>query len=92
MRMDLKLLVLHFIAKEPETGYSLMKKIGEFRGRKPSSGSMYPVLNELKRKGFIKSEGGMFCITDIGNTERHVLIKELDKEISDLQSLYERVK
>ena len=37
-------------------GYELMKEIGKKTGRKVSAGQIYPFLDLLKRKGFLKFE------------------------------------
>jgi DNA-binding PadR family transcriptional regulator len=48
MEGHLKIIVLNELAKKPMSGYSLMKKIEMSTGCwKPSSGSMYPLLNSL---------------------------------------------
>lgn len=51
----LKLSVLKILSEEDCSGYDLMKQIEETLGKKPSSGSMYPLLKELERQKFISS-------------------------------------
>ena len=55
----LKFMVLKLLVKNPLSGYILMKSVQECTGRKPSPGSMYPLLKSLKEKGLLteKSEG-----------------------------------
>ncbi len=51
----LRLLVLHYLSKEPMHGYSIMKSINELYGVKaPSPGSLYPLLKELREEGLVE--------------------------------------
>jgi len=52
-RGHLRFFVLHALAKEDMAGYRLMKVLGEDLGSKPSPGSIYPILEDLKEKKFI---------------------------------------
>lgn len=58
-RSFLKYIVLNIIKDKPTHGYDIIKTV-ELRsnGRwTPSAGSIYPILERLESKGFIKSEG-----------------------------------
>ena len=48
LRGFLRIVVLKALAESPKSGYALMKYIEERIGSKPSSGSMYPLLDKLK--------------------------------------------
>jgi DNA-binding PadR family transcriptional regulator len=48
----IKLIVLKELSKDSLSGYDLMKRIECF-GKKPSPGYIYPLLKDLKEKGFI---------------------------------------
>jgi DNA-binding PadR family transcriptional regulator len=50
-----KLSVLLQLKGQSQSGYDLMKHIGEVCG-KPSPGYIYPLLNSMEAKGFISSE------------------------------------
>lgn len=51
----LRLLVLHYLEKQPMHGYGLMKSIGELFGvNSPSPGSIYPLLKVMREEGLIK--------------------------------------
>jgi len=50
---NLKCIVLKALEKEELSGYGLMNKIQEKMGRKPSPGSMYPVLEDLSKNKLI---------------------------------------
>ncbi len=54
----LKYYILKLLSEEPLTGYGLMKRIEEETGFwKPSTGSMYPLLQSLEDQGWITHEG-----------------------------------
>ena len=52
----LKFIVLKFLVKGPLSGYDLMKGIEEETGWKPSTGSMYPLLESLLKEGLATSQ------------------------------------
>lgn len=55
----LKFLVLNELNSQPKTGYELMKDLEEYSGKRPSPGSMYPLLESSLEKKLIsvKQEG-----------------------------------
>lgn len=54
----LKYYILKLLSEEPHTGYGLMKRIEEETGFwKPSTGSMYPLLQALENQALITHEG-----------------------------------
>ncbi len=57
LRGFLKIVVLKALADGPKSGYALMKFVEERVGSKPSSGSMYPLLEKLSKEGLISSKG-----------------------------------
>ncbi|MFH0874938.1 MAG: PadR family transcriptional regulator [archaeon] len=86
IRGHLEILVLKLISKEPLSGYMLMKKIKELMGYKPSSGSIYPLLEQLNKKSLvaIKRSGRkkIYSITKKGK-EKIKLIYDKHDEIVD---------
>lgn len=72
IRGHLKILVLKALEEGEKTGYGLMKYLEEKIGSKPSSGSMYPILETLKREELIKlkQEGKkkLYTLTAKGKT------------------------
>lgn len=52
----LKLTVLKILSKKQCSGYDLMREIEQHLGKKPSSGSIYPLLKALEKKKFILSK------------------------------------
>jgi len=59
IRGHLKFLVIKLLEKEPMSGYSLMDNIEEIIGHRPSSGSIYPLLDTLSKNNLvnIKEDG-----------------------------------
>ncbi len=51
--MALPFIILRMLTKESLTGYDLVKMIEAETGWKPSYGSLYPVLNSMKKEGFV---------------------------------------
>lgn len=66
LRGFLKILVLKALGDGPKTGYSLMKFVEERMGAKPSAGSIYPLLDQLK-------DDGMVTVKDIERTKEYKL-------------------
>jgi len=50
----LKYFMLKLISERKTTGYEIIKKIEEHSGRKPSTGSVYPLLKSMQNEGWIK--------------------------------------
>ncbi|MBE8540386.1 helix-turn-helix transcriptional regulator [Geoglobus acetivorans] len=50
----LKLLILRELESGEATGYELIERIGKIVSKKPSPGSVYPLLNELHDRGFLE--------------------------------------
>lgn len=56
----IRLLLLYYASKDGDkSGYSLMRDIGKFTGKIPSTGTVYPILNDLEDKGFITTKYGI---------------------------------
>jgi formylmethanofuran dehydrogenase subunit E len=53
IRGHLKVLCLKALGEGEKSGYGLMKYIEEHMGHKPSSGSIYPLLEQLKNDGLL---------------------------------------
>lgn len=50
---QIKMWVLEELHEKESSGYDILKKIEHFSGKKPSPGYIYPLLNDLKEKGFV---------------------------------------
>jgi formylmethanofuran dehydrogenase subunit E len=75
----LKMLMLHVMAEGEVSGYDIMKKVESLSGKKPSTGSVYPLLKKMEREGWIygRTEDGKTCysLTEVGR-EHVAQIKE----------------
>ena len=58
-KSHIKLSVLKALKGKSQSGYDLIMSLGEFGGKKPSAGYIYPLLKELEEKDFVivKKEG-----------------------------------
>jgi len=83
IRGNLKILVLKALDKKPLSGYALMKYIEDKIGTKPSPGSMYPLLDDLKKDSFVvcKKDGRkkIYSLTKAG--KEHLKVINLNKDI-----------
>lgn len=73
-RGDVRAAVLALLAEEPRNGYQLMQEIEQRTNGawKPSSGSIYPALQQLEDEGIVQTTEGegrkMFALSDEGKT------------------------
>ena len=70
MKGFLSFLVLWIVSKENVKGCDISRELERRRGSKPSPGTIYPVLKELKEKGLIISdENKVYSLTEKGEKE-----------------------
>lgn len=63
-------LVLWVIAKNSFNGVGIADELEQRKGSKPSPGTVYPILKELKEKMLIKSDtDGRYSLTEKGKRE-----------------------
>ena len=73
-RGDVRITILILLDEGPANGYQLMQEIEQRTngGWKPSSGSIYPALQQLEDEGIVQTAEGegrkMFALTDEGKT------------------------
>jgi DNA-binding PadR family transcriptional regulator len=83
----LKLLVLKALDKEPESGYNLMKSLAEMAGKRPSPGSIYPLLDDLHKQGMVSVRASgrrkIYSLTKKGKSTEQDALKTKD----DLQKM-----
>lgn len=75
----LKLTVLKILSKKQASGYALMQAVEQMLGKKPSPGSMYPLLKSLEYKKIIQP-------SQQGRKTIYSLTKEGKKHLHDLLS------
>ncbi len=51
-----KLYIFVLLRESPKHGYELIEELGKRIGKKPSAGQIYPLLGQLKKKGFVVVE------------------------------------
>jgi DNA-binding PadR family transcriptional regulator len=56
MRGMLGFLILFLLSKEPMHGQEIAEEIARRKGEKPSPGTIYPALKNLREMGFISSQ------------------------------------
>ena len=78
LRGFLKIVVLKALAKEPKSGYALMKYVEEKVGSKPSPGSMYPLLDNLTKERLIEGKG-------VGRTKEYKLTVEGKHKLESIE-------
>jgi len=70
MKGFLTYLILWSLSKHPMTGVQLADELEKRKGAKPSPGTIYPALKELKAQGFIAADGKKtYSITAKGRRE-----------------------
>ena len=90
----LKMWMLKVISEREVSGYQIIKKVKELTGKKPSTGSVYPLLKSMQSKGWIigrKVDGKtLYKISDSGKkvVVAHGSLKDFyEKRISGSLSL-----
>ena len=82
----LNLWMLKITSEGKVSGYDIIKKVGELTGKKPSTGSVYPLLKSMENKGWIvgKKIGNktLYTITNQGRevVESHGELKDYYSE------------
>jgi DNA-binding PadR family transcriptional regulator len=56
MRGMLSFYILWLLSKKPMNGQDISEELKRRRGTKPTAGTIYPALKELRRKGLVKME------------------------------------
>ena len=78
MKGYLSYLVLWILSKKRENGAGISRELEKRRGNKPSPGTVYPALKELKEKGLIKAD----------NKKVYSLTKKGEKELTSACNLF----
>ncbi|VVB78880.1 Transcriptional regulator PadR-like family protein [uncultured archaeon] len=86
----LSYLVLWIISKKNMTGAEISKELEKRRGTKPSPGTIYPVLKELKDKGLITCDGNKaYSLTYKGKTELKQSCSFFCKMFYDIKDMFD---
>jgi len=100
LRGHLRTIVLKALAEEPQTGYSLMKYVEHHTQVKPSTGSIYPLLDALRKKKFVSVKEDQhrkrYTLTKQGREEykrteatRDAIIARFLEGLNMIESLFE---
>lgn len=88
------MLALRIISRGEMTGYELMNRIERITGRRPSSGTIYPMLSSMTEEGWIErreeGEKAFYRITDTGMkkmVEFQALKREYANKIMETMSI-----
>ena len=69
-------------------GADISKELEKRRGTKPSPGTLYPALKELKSKGLISSDAGkVYSLTKKGREELKVACEAFCKTFHDIKDM-----
>lgn len=90
----LKYYILKLLSEEPLTGYGLMKRIEEETGFwKPSTGSVYPLLQALEEQGWVTHEGEaerkVYKLTEAGRKALEEAHQAKEEILDGLQRAFE---
>jgi len=89
MKGFLSYLVLWSLSLKPMTGAELAKEMEKRRGTKPSPGTIYPVLKELKDKGLVTADKGkVYSLTKIGEKELEAACGSFCKIFYDMKDMF----
>jgi DNA-binding PadR family transcriptional regulator len=70
MKGFLSFLILWIVNKEKMTGAEISLELEKRKGHKPSPGTIYPVLKDLKEKGLLEiDDGKRYSLTKQGKEE-----------------------
>jgi DNA-binding PadR family transcriptional regulator len=96
----LKMIMLHIMKDGEASGYDIIKKVEAITGKKPSTGSIYPLLKKMEREDWISGrvEDGKtyYSLTDTGwehvaqiNDVKHEFIEKLHRSIAMASETFE---
>ena len=90
MKGFLSFLVLRLISKHPMSGDEIRTELEKRKGCRPSAGTIYPVLKDLRKRGLIqeiKDKGKVknYRLTEAGQKELHQAVKRFVALFYDLK-------
>lgn len=88
MKGFLSYLILWDLSKRKMTGAEIAKEIEKRKGNKPSPGTIYPALKELKEKGLIKADKNKaYSLTKKGEKEMRSACESFIKMFYDMRDM-----
>jgi DNA-binding PadR family transcriptional regulator len=94
MRGMLSFLILWLLSKKPMHGQEIAKEIAKRKGIKPTPGTIYPALKDLKKRGLIKAKKTnrkiVYSLTNKGETGIKKACTYFCKAFGEIFEQYER--
>ena len=88
MKGFLSFLILWIVNKEKMTGAEIALELEKRKGHKPSPGTIYPVLKDLKEKGLLNiDEGKRYSLTKQGKDELEENINSFFDTFCDIDEM-----
>jgi DNA-binding PadR family transcriptional regulator len=88
MKGFLSFLILWLINKKSMTGTEIAIELEKRKGHRPSPGTIYPVLKDLKEKKFLSvDENKKYSLTKLGEKELEISIKTFFETFCDLDEM-----
>ncbi len=92
----LRLILLHLLSQGPRYGYQLLQELEDVLGRRPSPGTLYPLLRGLLREGLVEarlsSRGGrivkIYSLTEKGRGVLERSRREVEDVLYSLRALH----
>ncbi len=89
MKGFLTYLILWILSKKKMNGAEIAKELQKRRGTKPSPGTIYPVLKELKEKGLITAgKDKVYSLTRKGEKELMSACEFFCKTFYDMKEMF----
>ncbi len=89
MKGFLSFLVLWIVSRNEVRGCDISRELEKRRGSKPSPGTIYPVLRELKEKGLVESdENKVYSLTEKGEEELTSALNYFSSIFYDVEEMF----
>ena len=93
MKGFLSFLILWLVSKKSMTGAEIALELEKRKGHKPSPGTIYPVLKDLKDKGLLSvDQNKRYSLTKRGRKELDTHIKTFFETFCDIDEMRSRCK
>jgi DNA-binding PadR family transcriptional regulator len=88
MKGFLSMLILWLVSKKSMTGAELALELEKRKGHRPSPGTIYPVLKDLKEKGLLEvDENKRYSLTKRGKDELDVSLNTFFQTFWDIDEM-----
>ncbi len=88
MKGFLSMLILWLVSKKNMTGTELALELEKRKGHRPSPGTIYPVLKDLKEKGLLSVDANKrYSLTELGRQELEVSLDTFFKTFCDIDDM-----